>query len=195
MLTTTNNNESNNYSMLSSMSKDLMKKGDIKQRCTAACFGLVPISQDCYFCPKCDPGHKVHLCESCFDDCHFECTCEIDSFDKNNFKESLPVEFSCECFSVLKHKVNHLQKKEAIKCNLKILDKFLVTNKYFYCNDEKLLLCSFCYFCCHNQCNSKKVIQGKEVNDIYNLNSNISNFSICQCQLLPPPNCQHSILL
>ena len=181
MLTTTNNNESNNYSMLSSMSKDLMKKGDIKQRCTAACFGLVPISQDCYFCPKCDPGHKVHLCESCFDDCHFECTCEIDSFDKNNFKESLPVEFSCECFSVLKHKVNHLQKKEAIKCNLKILDKFLVTNKYFYCNDEKLLLCSFCYFCCHNQCNSKKVIQGKEVNDIYNLNSNISNFSICQC--------------
>ena len=81
MLTTTNNNESNNYSMLSSMSKDLMKKGDIKQRCTAACFGLVPISQDCYFCPKCDPGHKVHLCESCFDDCHFVVQHEVRELD------------------------------------------------------------------------------------------------------------------
>ena len=78
MLTTTNNNESNNYSMYSNMSRDMIKKGDIKDKCTASCFGLVPLHQECYYCPKCDPTHQIRLCLSCFEDCHFDCTYDID---------------------------------------------------------------------------------------------------------------------
>lgn len=182
MLTTTNNNESNNYSMYSNMSRDMIKKGDIKDKCTASCFGLVPLHQECYYCPKCDPTHQIRLCLSCFEDCHFDCTYDIDNYNKEDYCIDSSLEFSCECFSLLKHRVRRTQKKDSIKCELKILDKFLLPTKYFYCDDEKLLLCSFCYFSCHSDCDDKKILTGKEINELCNLNNSLSTFSICQCR-------------
>ena len=136
--------------------------------CTSKYFGREAIEQEGYYCQFCDPKKKMKLCKYCYDNCHLKCR-EINNNNitkneiKNSYKIPFGVKFYCDCGIIMKHKVKIISNKDYIFCPMIFFDKIFCKDKSFYCEDNKIFLCSFCYFLCHKECNKKIVNINKKV--------------------------------
>ena len=158
----------------------------INSSCTSSFCGNEPVPQMVYHCLICDPKKKYSFCQFCYESCHNKCR-SFNYYPSNSsflrIKESSSINcktFACDCGIVLKHIIKQIEKKELISCPLAIFDQTFLSSQMFYCDEDKMFLCSMCYFVCHKECLNKQQYTKGTKTKIKTINN--SNTNRCQCK-------------
>lgn len=181
----------------SSQSKDIISKNSdysiqslstlLLPECTASTFGHVKIKQEGYTCVFCSTSKRLRLCTYCYENCHLKCR-EGQPFQykrmycKKKTRLDVSKEFACDCGLLLKHLITPKPKEEFSPCQLSLVDQQFIPNQFFYCEEDKMKICSMCYFICHKNCsNKRKYNSEKSVSDDRSFTSCHSSLEGYEC--------------